>query len=86
MHGHSAFFVYRHAPGDSTVTRTFATALALVFLLASNAVASPFAQSYADGFVDHWTAAFAKRNTIVIGVLIAGAVGIFIITRGKRMK
>ena len=68
------------------MTRPFATALALVFLLAGSAEASPFAQSYADGFVDHWTSAFAKRNTIVVGVLIAGALGIFIITRGKRMK
>lgn len=86
MHGHSARFVFRLAPGDTTVTRTFAAALVLVLLLAGSAGASPFAQSYADGFVDHWTSAFAKRNTIVVGVLIAGAVGIFIITRGKRMK
>lgn len=68
------------------MTRTFAAALICLLLLAGSAEASPFAQSYVDGFIDHWTAAFAKRNTIVVGVLIVGAVGIFIITRGKRMK
>ncbi len=59
----------------------------MVLALAGPAAAAPFAeQSYVNGFVDHWKTAFGKQNTIVVGVLLAGALGIFIITRGKRMK
>jgi len=69
------------------IRTAFATLLAIL-LLAGSATAAPlFAeQSYANGFKEHWKGAFAKQSTIVMGVLLAGAAGIFIITRGKKMK
>ena len=65
-----------------------AFAVLLVMLLAGSAAAAPpFAeQSYVNGFKEHWKGAFAKQSTIVMGVLLAGAVGIFVITRGKKLK
>ena len=60
--------------------------IALTFV-AGPVVAAPFAeQSYYTGFIDHWKTSFGKQNTIVVGVLLVGALGIFIITRGKRLK
>ena len=60
--------------------------IALIFV-AGPAVAAPFAeQSYYTGFIDHGKTSFGKQNTIVVGVLLVGALGIFIITRGKRLK
>lgn len=65
-------------------------ALALVALstLPVSAAESPvFAQSgYWNGFVEHWSNSFAKRNSIVVFVLVIAAVGVFIITRGKKVK
>ena len=68
-----------------------ASLLALLFLAGSADAATPdralFAeQSYVSGFREHWKGAFAKQSTIVMGVLLAGAIGIFIITRGRKMK
>lgn len=58
-----------------------------LILVAGPAAAAAFAeQSYYSGFVDHWKTSFGKQNTIVVGVLLVGALGIFIITRGKRIK
>ncbi len=54
--------------------------LLFVLLLAGPADAA----SYYNGFVDHWKTSFGKQNTIVVGVLIAGAIGIFVITRGRK--
>ncbi len=68
--------------------RTAFAGLLATLLLAGSAAAAPvFAeQSYAAGFKEHWKGAFAKQSTIVMGVLLAGAAGIFIITRGKKLK
>lgn len=41
---------------------------------------------YWDGFVEFWTEAFRKQNGVVMLVLGAGALSIFIITRGKKLK
>jgi hypothetical protein len=43
-------------------------------------------REYWRGFVDFWAGAFLKQNGIVMLVLGLGAVGIFIITRGKWKK
>jgi hypothetical protein len=50
--------------------------------------ASPsiFASRYWDGFVDFWTDALRKQNGVVMVVLGAGALSLFIITRGKKLK
>ncbi len=65
--------------------RNLAFGLLAVLLMAGDATAAPFAQqSYFAGFVDHWKTSIGKQNTIVVGVLIAGAAGIFIITRGRK--
>ena len=66
---------------------TLATLLTLLLLASPASAAPPFAeQSYISGFKEHWKGAFAKQSTIVMGVLLAGAVGIFVITRGKKLK
>ena len=65
--------------------RNLVFGLLAVFLLAGEATAAPFAQqSYFAGFIDHWKTTAGKQNTIVVGVLLAGAAGIFIITRGRK--
>ena len=66
-----------------------AFAVVIVLLLLADPVSAgpPLAeQSYVNGFKEHWKGAFAKQSTIVMGVLLAGAVGIFVITRGKKLK
>ena len=60
--------------------RNLALALSIVLILAGTASAS----SYYAGFTEHWKTSFGKQNTIVVGVLIAGALGIFVITRGRK--
>ncbi|MCZ2341175.1 MAG: hypothetical protein LC104_05185 [Bacteroidales bacterium] len=45
-----------------------------------------WASRYWDGFVKFWTDAFRKQNGVVLFVLGAGALSIFIITRGKKLK
>ena len=53
------------------------------------AVSAPFAmagQSYIDGFINHWSNAFNNQSSIVMVALGVGAVGVFIITRGKWKK
>ncbi len=42
--------------------------------------------TYRRGFVDFWTGAFKKQNGVVMLALGVGAIGIFIITRGKWKK
>ena len=69
--------------------RNLGLGLFAILLLAGPVAAAsvPIAeQSYVSGFREHWSGAFAKQSTIVMGVLVAGAIGIFIITRGKRLK
>jgi len=67
------------------------TVFALI-LLASPASAAmpvgepPFAASYVAGFLDFWANWFKNRNAVLFSVLIVGAVAVFIITRGKRLK
>ena len=71
-------------------------ALGLLLVLATSAPAAAadpsgaplFAtlREYWRGFVDFWAGAFLKQNGIVMLVLGLGAVGIFIITRGKWKK
>ena len=70
--------------------------LALLALLATASAATaagppaeaavPFASGYWSGFVDYWMKWIQNRNAILFTVLIAGAIGIFIITRGKKLK
>jgi hypothetical protein len=69
---------------------TFAACLLAALLCtpdASAAVvgASSF-RSYWHNFVDFWTSDFLRQGGIVITVLVCGAIGIFIITRGKWRK
>lgn len=42
--------------------------------------------SYWIGFRDYWLSAFRRQNTMVLAVVGLGALGIFIITRGKWRK
>ncbi len=65
----------------------------LVLLLAAPAAVAaplpcdpPFANGYWSGFLDFWVGWFKNRNAVLLTVLIVGAVAIFIITRGKRLK
>lgn len=71
--------------------------LALLTLLAtaSAAVASgpavdhtavPFANGYWSAFIDYWTKWIQNRNAVLFTVLIAGAIGIFIVSRTKKLK
>lgn len=67
--------------------RNSIAALLIMAALAGPATAAPFAQqNYLSGFVEHWKSTAGKQNTIVVGVLFVGALGIFIITRGKKLK
>ena len=45
-----------------------------------------FAWAYWDRFVDYWLGGLKEQNGIVLFVLGAGALGLFIITRGKWIK
>ena len=47
---------------------------------------TPLLASYWEGFVEHWTGVFKKQNGIVMGILLFGALCLFIITRGKWKK
>lgn len=47
---------------------------------------SLFASSYWAGFLDFWSKWFQNRNSVLFTVLVAGAIAIFIITRGKKLK
>jgi len=49
-------------------------------------MASLFARSYWDGFIDHWSKMFQNQDAVVLVVLGVGAVGVFIITRAKWKK
>lgn len=64
-------------------------ALLLLVLLAGPAQAAPanppFA-SYWSGFLDFWADWFKNRNAVLFTALIVGALSIFIITRGKKLK
>lgn len=66
-------------------------ALVLVLLTSTPAWAAspgssvPFA-SFWGGFVDFWAKWFHNRNSVLFTVLVVGAVAIFIITRGKKLK
>ena len=60
----------------------FLVGLLFVLVLASPASAA----SYYSGFVEHWKTTLGHQSTIAMGVVLAGAVGIFVITRGKRLK
>lgn len=44
------------------------------------------ASQYWYNFVEFWTDAFQKQNGVVMIVLAAGALSLFIITRGKKLK
>jgi hypothetical protein len=78
------------------MSRSLAFALGLLAVLLTTAPAAAaepagplFAGTFREywrGFVDFWTSAFLKQNGIVMLVLGLGAVGIFIITRGKWKK
>lgn len=69
-------------------------ALAALFVLTAGpaAAAGPlFAQKsvvarYWDGFKDYWGSSFKNQSAITMIVLGTGAIGLFIITRGKWKK
>ncbi len=47
---------------------------------------TPLLASYLDEFIDHWSGKLKNQNSIVLCALGVGAVGLFIITRGKWLK
>lgn len=53
---------------------------------ATPAVEPPFGAGYVTRFLDFWSNWFKNRNAVLFSVLIVGAVAIFIITRGKKLK
>jgi len=67
-------------------------ALLLLALLASPAAAAmpavepPFASGYVTRFLDFWANWIKNRNAVLFTVLVVGAIAIFIITRGKKLK
>jgi hypothetical protein len=75
-------------------TRTLALApLAVLAVLATAAPAlagpaapCPLFGGYWNEFIEHWGGVFQRQNGIVLLVLGVGAVGLFIITRGKWKK
>jgi hypothetical protein len=72
-----------------TLTRTL-TALAVVALSASPAFAAYSKPSlvtrYWRDFKEYWSGAFENQGAVVMITLAAGAVAMFIITRGKWKK
>ena len=47
---------------------------------------TPPLASYWEGFIEHWSGVFQRQNGIVMGVVLVGALCLFIITRGKWRK
>ena len=69
--------------------RPFLLAACLVLLFAAPAAAAagtPVFADYTEGFTEYWTKFFKEQNGVVMGVLLVGAVALFIITRGKWAK
>lgn len=72
--------------------RTFAWVLAatVVLVAAGPVLAStsspPLVADYWSEFVDYWRKAFRRQNSIVMTVLVVGAVALFIITRTNWRK
>ncbi len=71
-------------------TRAFLAALLVLPVLASPAAAADLTAATFGGywgeFVEHWKGVFQRQNGIVMGVLVLGAIALFIITRGKWGK
>ena len=71
--------------------KTLLCALAVVLLVLTPAICQAggdcfAAGSYWRGFTDYWLGSLKKQNSMVLMVVGAGALGIFIITRGKWRK
>ncbi len=69
----------------------FALAMCILLLLASPAFASSVNDgvvfgSYIDDFIAHWKEKARNQNTVVVAVLVVGAIALFIITRSKGPK
>jgi hypothetical protein len=47
---------------------------------------TPLFAGYWGEFIDHWTGKLKNQNSIILCALGVGAVGLFIITRGKWLK
>lgn len=67
-----------------TAAVTAVLALAVIAPVASAAPA--FAESYREGFVEYWTRAFRRTDTMVLFVMLVGAVCIAIIMLGGKWK
>jgi len=52
----------------------------------NNGPVAPVFGSYFDDFVEHWLGKLKQQNAVVLIALGVGAVGLFIITRGKWIK
>lgn len=67
-------------------------AVSLVMLTAANAFAGQYVTKpsavgrYWRDFKEYWGSAFASQSAVVLVTLAAGAVAMFIITRGKWKK
>ena len=73
--------------------RVLAVATIAIALIAPPALAAPdkspsapLLGSYFDELVDHWMGKAKQQNSVVLIALGVGAVGLFIITRGKWIK
>lgn len=53
---------------------------------AAGPAARPLVAGYWGEFVDHWSGKLRQQNGVVMFALGVGAVGLFIITRGKWLK
>jgi len=72
------------------MTRLFAVVAILIgaapVAAAPDAFDPPFAVGYWTGFVQFWSDWIKNRNAVLFTVLVVGAIAIFIITRGKKLK
>ncbi len=65
------------------------TGLTLLFALPATAADAPAVAvfgNYMDDFIAYWKEKAMKQNTIVVAVLLVGAVALLIITRSKGPK
>ncbi len=69
----------------------FKIALLCLLLTCAPALAAGEGQTviladYWDGFLKYWKDTFQKQNGVTMGILLVGALSLFIITRGKWQK
>ncbi|MBA4188948.1 MAG: hypothetical protein C0467_13205 [Planctomycetaceae bacterium] len=71
--------------------RLFALATCVLLLLTTPALASGVREAalfggYTDDFIAYWREKVKQQNSVVIAVLIVGAIALLIITRSKGPK